>query len=172
MPTNTHMGRKSCCTGTNFPEPVGIRRSSYFCGLSLTANSFIIWSRSSRKRVVLSPSHFLLEIPFVIYSQLVGQAERKLEGRVARVCRSTKRCRRSPKSCRVCRTRRRSTSKTLVTVLKRCECSIEENEEKQARFQARSIVERKQISWKEKSRPCRQERKEEAYVRHGPMDVD
>ena len=59
----------------------------------------------------------------------------------------------------------------------------EENEERQARFQARfqarlrhclrsrAVVERKQIFWKKKSRLCKQERKEEAAVRHCPMGV-
>ena len=52
----------------------------------------------------------------------------------------------------------------------------EENEEMQARFQARfqkslAIDERKQVFWKKKVRSCSQGRKEEAAVPDSPMDV-
>ena len=73
-------------------------------------------------------------------------------------------------SCRVCRTSRGSTSKSLVTVKKRCECSMKKMRKGRCvsrhGLRSRATVEGKQIFWKKKSRPCRQKRKEEPAVRH------
>ena len=84
---------------------------------------------------------------------------KRLRGREQTFCRSTRR--RSPRSCRVCRIGRRITSKTLLTVKKRCECSAKQMRKGRRVtrhvfrhcLRSRRIVEGKQIFWEKKSRP-------------------
>ena len=75
--------------------------------------------------------------------------------------------------------RRRNTSRTLVTLRKKCERSMKKMTKGRCAsrhvfglcLKSRASVEGKQTIWKKKPRPCRQERKDEAAVRHSPMDV-
>ena len=66
-----------------------------------------------------------------------------------------------------------------MTVKKKCECSVKKMSDGRRVFRhvfrlclkSRALVEVKQLIWKKKSRPCRQEMKEEAAVRDSPMYV-
>ena len=71
----------------------------------------------------------------------------------------------------------RRTSRTLVTVRKKCRCSIK-RWRKARRFtrrasepcrKSRATVEKRQQSWKIRSRPCKWAKREEVAVRRNPM---
>ena len=81
---------------------------------------------------------------------------------------STRRGRRGLRSCRVCRTRRGITSRMLAPVKNGGHFSRQCS---RLHLESRATVGRQQRNWKTKSRPCRQGRKEEAVVRHSPIDV-
>ena len=92
-----------------------------------------------------------------IWREELHEIERKEQS----FCRSIRRCRRG----------HRITSRSLAHVKKNCKCSVKRWRNGRRLSRRASIGETVDVAWKLRSRPCRQERKEEVRARHSPMDA-